>query len=89
MTATPARDSRLPLVALGYLVLALIVTWPLALGLAREIAVAQRHADPATALERVDALRVRALQGSPEVRATFHTARPRKSRTEALGRSRA
>jgi len=37
VTATPARDSRLPLVALGYLVLALIVTWPLALGLARDV----------------------------------------------------
>ena len=37
MIEPPARDSRLPLVALGYLALALIVTWPLALGLGRDV----------------------------------------------------
>jgi hypothetical protein len=34
---TPARDSRLPMIALGYLALALIVTWPLAMGMSRDV----------------------------------------------------
>ena len=37
MIVPPARDSRLPWVALGYLSLALLVTWPLALGLGRDV----------------------------------------------------
>ena len=37
MSAPPARDARLPWLALGYTVLALIYTWPLALGLARDV----------------------------------------------------
>ena len=37
MIVPPARDSRLPLIALGYLALALIATWPLALGLTRDV----------------------------------------------------
>jgi hypothetical protein len=34
---SPARDSRLPLLALGYTALAIVVTWPLGLGLGRDV----------------------------------------------------
>lgn len=37
MTDSPARDARLPVVALGYAALAIAFTWPLALGLGRDV----------------------------------------------------
>jgi hypothetical protein len=37
VSAPAARDSRLPLVVTGYLTLTIVVTWPLALGLGRDV----------------------------------------------------
>jgi hypothetical protein len=37
VSAPAARDSRLPLVVTGYLTLTVVVTWPLALGLGRDV----------------------------------------------------